>query len=177
MKNANPVDFLIDTGVLSGLLDSNNSRHELTKAWLGSLPDSCKKIVSVVALAELRFGRQLALVANRLSKLPHLDQIILNAEQFELLDITGPTASEYARLKANLAQSRVPKRIQKRSKISWGNPESWISEFSGTKLQIQENDLWQCAQAIEREIVFVTVDKGINDIGAISNGQLQILML
>jgi len=177
MKDLITADFLIDTGVLSGLLDDTNFHHERVKAWFDGLSDNCRKLVSVVALAELRFGRHLALAANGLSALPRLDGIISQAGQFECLEITDPTAVEYAQLKSKLAQSVVPKRIAKQRKANWGNPEIWRSEFTGAMLQIQENDLWQCAQAIEREIVFVTVDKGVSNVAAISDGQLQHLLL
>ena len=116
MKDLITADFLIDTGVLSGLLDDTNFHHERVKAWFDGLSDNCRKLVSVVALAELRFGRHLALAANGLSALPRLDGIISQAGQFECLEITDPTAVEYAQLKSKLAQSVVPKRIAKQRK-------------------------------------------------------------
>tara|TARA_R110001583_G_C5646805_1_gene408355 strand:- start:38 stop:523 length:486 start_codon:yes stop_codon:yes gene_type:complete len=152
------VDYLVDTSVLSGLLDPGNSHHEKVTQWIGSLNTKHRLLVSVVAIAEMCFGRQLAIAANSKATLPNLDRIINEAEKMDLLSVTTPTAIEYAKLKANLAQQTMPKRIAQRKKTKWGNPESWRNEYSGTELHIQENDLWQSAQAIERELKFVTTD-------------------
>ena len=177
MSELTLTDFLIDTGVLSGLLDDTNRHHKRVTAWLDSLSDNCRKLVSVVALAELRFGRELALISSSLTTLPRLDQVVSRAGQFDMLEITHPTTLEYAQLKAKLAQSMMPKKIANQKKANWGNPEIWKSEFTGATLQIQENDLWQCAQAMEREIVFVTIDKGVSSVAAVTNGQLRHLVI
>jgi len=47
-------------------------------------------------------------------------------------------------------------------KAGW--TDSWIDELTGEKLQIDENDLWICAQAAERNLVLVTMDSGIGRI-------------
>tara|TARA_R110000823_G_scaffold277371_2_gene395916 strand:+ start:1826 stop:2359 length:534 start_codon:yes stop_codon:yes gene_type:complete len=177
MINLGATDFLVDTGVLSGLLDDTNRHHDRVKVWFDGLPDTCRKLVSVVAIAELRFGRELALVSSSLSSLPRLDQVVSLAGQFDMLEITHPTTLEYAQLKAKLAQSMMPKKIANRKKANWGNPEIWKSEFTGVALQIQENDLWQCAQAIEREIIFVTIDKGVSSVAEVTDGQLRHLVI
>lgn len=175
--NIEDADFLVDTSVLSGLLDENNSHHEKVNLWIDGLNTSHRLLVSVVAMAELRFGRQLAIAASSRSALPSLDNLIKEAGKFDLLPVTNPTAIEYAKLKANLAQITMPKKISQRKKAKWGNPESWRSEYSGTTLHVQENDLWQSAQAIEREIVFVTIDGGVSAIAGASEGKLLHILL
>jgi predicted nucleic acid-binding protein len=36
--------------------------------------------------------------------------------------------------------------------------EEWVDKATGQKLGIDENDLWMCAQAKERNLVLVTAD-------------------
>ena len=175
--NLDDADYLIDTSVLSGLLDENNRHHAKARAWLANIPRQSRKLISVVAMAELRFGRQLAMASGSISSLPKLDLVISQAEKFDLLQISAPTAKEYAGLKACLAVSATPRKIAERRKAKWGNPESWKNEFSGEKLHIQENDLWQSAQALKREIVFVTTDKGVGKIASASGGRLLHIVL
>jgi predicted nucleic acid-binding protein len=37
--------------------------------------------------------------------------------------------------------------------------EDWIDQYTGRALNINEGDLWMCAQAKERNLVLVTIDK------------------
>lgn len=169
-------DYLLDASVLSHLLDSTRDRHEEVRNWLQSRDPHSRDVVSVIALAELRFGLQLAKAANRVSNLESLEAIISRAETYESLPVSRATAYEYGLLKAAVVANRMPKRLQKLEKAAWGNPERWMDEFTGDNLHIQENDLWQCAQAVEREMVFVTVDKGVRHIADAACGRLRIVL-
>jgi len=63
------------------------------------------------------------------------------------------TASVYAELKASIAQKYLAKVLRKdRPKYI----EEWVDKATGQKLGIDENDLWMCAQAKERDLIFVT---------------------
>lgn len=171
------VDYLIDTSVLSRLIDSTHADHSVVTKWEAALPHDCRKLLSVVAIAELRFGLALAKAAQRNSVLTSLNEIIDAAGNYTLLEITGATAQEYAQLKAAIVAKFLPKRLQQRSNKGWGNPENWTDEFTGRALQTQENDLWQCAQAIERDLTLVTCDAGMDAIEVASNGSLKLLRL
>jgi len=45
--------------------------------------------------------------------------------------------------------------------------EEWVDKATGQKLQVDENDLWLCAQAKERNLILLTADKKINRIKAV----------
>lgn len=170
-------DYLLDTSVLSRLLDTTHVDHLTVKAWEAVLPLQCRKLLSVITLAELRFGLALAKVANRQAVLNHLDQIIRVADLHTPLEITRATAHEYALLKSAVVARFLPKKLQQRSNKAWGNPEDWNDEFTGRALRTQENDLWQCAQAIERDLTFVSCDSGMDAIKEASGNTLKLLRL
>lgn len=171
------VDYLIDTSVLSRMLDATDADHGMVKAWEASLPANSRKLLSVVAIAELRFGLALAQAAQRNAVLANLNQIINAADKHTPLEITRATAQEYAQIKAAVVAKYLPKRLQQRSNKGWGNPEDWIDEYTGRALKTQENDLWQSAQAIERDLTFVSCDAGVDAIEAASGGRLKLLRL
>ena len=72
-----------------------------------------------------------------------------------VIDITHHTASVYAEVKALIAQKYLANVLRKdRPKYI----EEWVDKATGQKLGIDENDLWMCAQAKERDLIFVTAD-------------------
>jgi len=171
------VDYLLDTSVLSRLLDDSHAGHAAVRAWEATLAAESRKLISVVALAELRFGLALAKAANRQAILPRLEEIIRQAERHSPLEITRATAHEYAQLKAAFVENSLPKRLQQHPNKGWGNPEGWTDEFTGSALGLQENDLWQCAQAIERDLTFVCCDARVEALATASGGRLVVLSL
>lgn len=170
-------DYLLDTSVLSRLIDATHVDHSTVKAWEATLPAQSRKLLSVIAIAELRFGLALAKAANRHAVLTHLEQIIRTADLYSPLEITCATAHEYALLKSAVVAKFLPTKLQQRPNKGWGNPENWIDEFTGCALKIQENDLWQCAQAIDRDLTFVSCDMGVSAIKTASAGKLKLLHL
>lgn len=170
-------DYLLDTSLLSRLLDTDDRDHATAITWEQGLPAESRKVISVVALAELRFGLELARRANRTAVLPRLEELLGRAERHDPLPITRATGHEYAVLKANLVQARMPKKLAHTGKAGWGNPEAWLDEYTGRSLGTQENDLWQCAQAVERNLVLATSDKGVEAIAAASPGTLQFVLV
>lgn len=168
-------DYLLDTSVLSRLLDSEHADHTAVRKWNDALPSESRKVLSVVVLAELRFGLELAKAAHRTAILPKLEGILRAAEQHDIVGITRATEREYAVLKSALAAKYMPNRVQNRPNKGWGNPESWSDEFTGQALQIQENDLWQCAQAMERELIFASCDLGVEKMIAAVGAKLMVV--
>ena len=113
--------------------------------------------VSAISLAELRFGVRWAEQKSG-SQAPRARGVLTNAEEYAVLDVTRQTAEAYGELKSLMAvkylkNTRPPRWI-----------EDWEDGSTGKKLQIDENDLWQCAQAKERNLVFVTADRRIQRI-------------
>jgi tRNA(fMet)-specific endonuclease VapC len=84
--------YLLDTNTLSALLDPSHSKHGDTTVALGALDPAAPKFVSVVALAELQFGKRLIeMFAGSTPAL--LTSIISRAQTYAPLEITRHTAS------------------------------------------------------------------------------------
>ncbi|WP_298360576.1 PIN domain-containing protein [uncultured Litoreibacter sp.] len=146
--------YLLDTTVLSIYLDPDHPHHTTKGLSLAALPSANPRFVSAVALGELGFGTKLAA---RLGKgnLEKLEAMLIEARSYAVLDISFHTGSVYAELKANVAHKYLAKTLRKdRPKYI----EEWVDKATGQKLHIDENDLWMCAQAKERDLVFVTAD-------------------
>lgn len=146
--------YLFDTTILSIYLDPTHPHHAEKSQSLAALPADSPRFISTVALAELGFGARLASAIGR-GNLPALEAMIVRARSHAVLDITHHTASVYAEVKARIAQKYLAKTLRKdRPKYI----EEWVDKATGQKLGIDENDLWMCAQAKERDLVFVTAD-------------------
>ena len=78
-----------------------------------------------------------------------LTLIISRAQSYAPLEITRHTAAEYGELKANLAKLYIAKAFA-RDRPRW--LENWVDQATGQRLQVDENDLWMCAQARERNL-------------------------
>jgi tRNA(fMet)-specific endonuclease VapC len=146
--------FLLETTVLSSYLDPNHRNHSDTRRSVDALDPGAPRYVSAVSLAELTFGAYLAEAFGR-GDLLSLKTMIRHAQAYAVLDITGHTAAAYAELKTNLARKYLAK-ASRRDRPRW--LEDWVDKTTGQKLQIDENDLWMCAQAKERDLVLVTAD-------------------
>jgi predicted nucleic acid-binding protein len=87
--------------------------------------------------------------------------------------VTRHTAAEYAELKANLANTYLAK-LLRRDRPRW--VENWIDKATGQALQVDENDLWMCAQARERQLVMITADAKMERVSrADASVRLQII--
>ena len=112
--------------------------------------------LSSVSYAELRFGVKLAETPGTRS-IAHAEKDRGRRPQIPpcLASRTTPPLA-YADLKATLATTYLAKATAK------GRPrwiEDWVDKTSGKKLQIDENDLWICAQAKERDFLVCTADR------------------
>lgn len=152
--------YLLETSTLSALLDTAHKRHEDASRIVGGLAEDAPKYVSVVALAELSFGVQLAHAVNGVVR-EELKSIVADASSHPILDVTKHTAESYAELKTQLAMHYLEKK-NRANRARW--LEDWVDRNTGKTLQVDENDLWMCAQARERGLVLVTADEGIKRI-------------
>lgn len=146
--------YLLDTTILSIYLDPNHPHYVAKGLSLAALPMQSPQFVSAVALAELGFGTNLAGLLGK-GNLATLSAMLAQARTYAVLDITHHTASVYAEVKSKVAHKYLAKTLRKdRPKYI----EEWVDKATGQKLAIDENDLWMCAQAKERDLVFVTAD-------------------
>lgn len=146
--------YLLDTTILSIYLDPSHPQHREKEQSLAALPGNAPRYISVVALAELGFGTMLAASIGR-GNITTLEAIIAQARSYAVLDITHHTAAVYADIKARVAQKYLAK-VLRRDRPKY--IEEWVDKATGQKLGIDENDLWMCAQAKERDVIFVTAD-------------------
>lgn len=152
--------YVFDTSALSRLLDPEHSCHRDVQAAISALDARCTKFVSVVVLAELGYGLRLAESVTG-SGARGLGRKLMKAYDYAVLEVTKHTGTVYAELKANLASKYLAK-AQRKDRPRW--VEDWIDRATGKRLQVDENDLWICAQAKERDLTVVTADRGMKRI-------------
>ena len=118
-----------------------------------ALDPNSAQFVSAISLAELTFGVRMAEAFGGAS-LPVLQQMMVEARRYAVLDVTHHTSAAYAELKTNLAKRYLAK-ANRRDRPRW--LEEWVDKTSGQKLQVDENDLWMCAQVKERDLIFLSL--------------------
>ena len=147
--------YILDTSVLSAHLDAGHRHHDHIRERVRQLEHHATVFLSAISLAELGFGVNLAESFGH-ARLPALKKTIADARRYRVLDVSHHTAAAYADLKANLARTYLA------NASAHGRPrwiEDWVDKTTGKRLQIDENDLWMCAQAKERAFVVCTADR------------------
>lgn len=157
--------YLFDTSALSTSLNIRHPRHPDVRAAINQL-DPKSTFVSVIVLAELGFGVRLV-ASDSATHLPDLEEMLTKAQGHAVLELTQHTASAYAELKTALANEYLTKALRKH-RPRW--VEDWVDKATGQKLQVDENDLWICAQAKERDLTVVTTDHGMRRIEKADSG-------
>ena len=153
--------FLLDTSALSAYLNGVHPHHATAIAVIDALPTEAAKFVSVITLAELDYGIRFAELQNS-SHLAEYRARLLVIRQYAPLDLTRHTAEACAELKARLASHMLRKPLKPMPR--W--IEDWVIAGSEKRLQIDENDLWICAQAKERDLTIVTGDADIRHLAS-----------
>jgi predicted nucleic acid-binding protein len=154
--------YLLDTSALSAYLNDQHPNHAAALAIIGGLPLDAAKFVSVVTLAELDYGIRFAELQGS-QRLAEYRQRLEVVRQYTSLDLTRHTSDAYAELKVLLAAQMQRKAGKKMRR--W--IEDWVEIGSGKRLQVDENDLWICAQAKERDLVVVTGDTDIRQLASL----------
>ncbi len=111
--------------------------------------------ISVISLAEFTLGARLAEAFGRASA-PRLLQALADASAYAVLDVTHHTATAYAALKTQMAVRYLNSALRRERRRFI---EDWVDKVTGKTLGVDENDLWQCAQAKERGLHLVTNDR------------------
>ena len=145
--------YILDTSVLSVHLDAGHQRHIPIRQSVRQLEQHATLFLSAMSLAELRYGVKLAESFGH-ARLPALKKMLVDARSYRLLDVTRHTAATYAEIKTTLVRTYFANAAAKRPR--W--IEDWVDQATGKKLQIDENDLWMCAQAKERDFLVCTAD-------------------
>lgn len=164
--------YLFDTSALSTSLNIRHPRHSEVRAAIDELDPNKSTFLSVIVLAELGFGVKLA-ESDSATHSPDMEEMLVKAQGHAVLELTRHTASAYAELKAALAGAYLAKALR-RDRPRW--VEDWVDRATGQKLQVDENDLWICAQAKERGLTVVTTDCGMKRIENADSG-VRLLIL
>jgi len=145
--------YLVDTSSLSAYCLVTHSHHAAAVRVIDDLPVDAYRFVSVVTLAEIDYGVRRAESAQA-AALNEMRQRLERIRQYARLEISHHTSVAYAELKHRLAQRTLSSRKKKARYL-----EDWIDQGSGKQLQLDENDLWLCAQAKERDLTVITCDR------------------
>lgn len=148
--------ILLDTNFVSVLFDSRRPNFHAVQARAQAFSGRDFVYLSAVVLAELRYGMEAAQRAGQ--DISHIRNTLAQAAAYPLAEIGRHTAEAYGDIKARLAEhyldlSRRPPR--------W--IENWQDRASGQMLQVDENDLWIVAQAVERDYLLLTSDQRLAD--------------
>jgi predicted nucleic acid-binding protein len=145
--------YLLDTCALSAYFNEEHKFHAPTKSTIDGLRTEDAVLVSSISLAELEYGIRLA-EARQGKRLDEFRERLVTIRQYGKLAVTDLTAPVYAELKASIAATRLKANGKKMPRYL----EDWIESATGKKLQLDENDLWICAQAKERDLTIITAD-------------------
>jgi tRNA(fMet)-specific endonuclease VapC len=113
------------------------------------------RYISRVTIAELEFGFALH-VASTGRQHPRAAEILRRAQEYPIREVTKHTAMEYAELRKNLAVTYLSTLIRSQ-RPRW--VDQWVDRVTGEALQVDENDLWICAQAREYNLTLLTTDE------------------
>jgi len=147
--------YLLDTCVFSHLYNPEKEFHEKTQAFLHSIPEGAPRWLSVISLAELRFGVRMAEVCGH-RRLDQARATLNAAADMPLLQVSRHTADACSVIRQMLASTYF-KNGGCTKPPRW--VEDWVDRASGKRLQVDENNVWLCALAIERNLVLVTTDR------------------
>lgn len=146
--------YLLDTSALSAFYDTTHSAHEATRSEIDRLDKDAPLLVSVVSLGEIDFGIRLAEHEGS-AYLAELRDRLARIREHAHLEVSHHTGEAYAELKTAIAKRVMRPGRKKRPRYI----EDWVDRGTGKALQIDENDLWICAQAKERDLTLITTDK------------------
>jgi tRNA(fMet)-specific endonuclease VapC len=162
---------LLDTSVLSPLVDPGHPKHASARASIGNL-GGAPVYVSVLALAELQYGIRLHEMSTGRA-LQGASKMIADAHKYPRQDVSLHTAKEYAELKSSLAAHYLPN-VTRQFRNTY--VEDWLDKFTCKAIHIHDNDLWICAQAREMNFVILCGDKKMDKISKVDpRVRLQII--
>ena len=129
-----------------------------------------KLLISVVTLGEIEFGHRVQIG----------DQSTFNdarskfvREQLPVtLEVTEDAVNAYGEIRMRLFNKYAP--VENRTKKT--RPEQLVNPATSLHLQIQENDLWICSQAVAHGMVLVTND-GMSAIRDVAQGMNPPLLI
>lgn len=170
-------DFLLDTQTIRYWHDSGCFQHAAVagnaaalRQQAAALKTSPKLLVSVVTLGEIEFGHRVALAPDPAAQAAYVK--FVRDELPGPFELSSDAAAAYGELRTRLFNQFAPGN-KRRPKM---RPEQLVDPVTAKELQIQENDLWLCAQAIAHGMVLVTNDR-MTQIRTVASGMNPELLL
>jgi predicted nucleic acid-binding protein len=153
-------DFLLDTQTIWYWHSSGCPQHAAVIANVAALRQLAlslevkpKLLVSVVTLGEIEFGHRVALAPNLAAQAAYVK--FVGEELPSPFELSSDATAAYGELRTRLFNKYAPG-AKRRPKM---RPEQLLEPVTAKELQIQENDLWLCAQAVAHRMVLVTNDR------------------
>ncbi len=145
--------YLLDTNIASALWDLNNPNHHDARLFVGALGVD-RVYISRFVVAEILYGHKVFAGSD-----PSRRKIIEDKMRaFPLVkDVDKHTVEPYSDIRAALFGKYGDRDREGRMKKK--RPESLVDETTSEQLQIQENDLWMAAIAVQHNMGFVSDDK------------------
>lgn len=162
--------YLLDTNLVSVLYDAGRPNHVAVRNVLAGFDPAAPQLVSAITIGEMRFGLALSRAAGR--PLAHIETCIERTEEHPLAEVGRHTAEAFGYVKSSVAAQRID--IQRRIP-RW--VEGWSDRLTGQLLQIDENDLWIAAQAVERNLLVVTSDPDFTRVIAPAVPELRVQLV
>jgi tRNA(fMet)-specific endonuclease VapC len=149
--------YLLDTCFISALLNGHHENYENARRAEEAIENGAPRYVSRITIAELSFGCLLDQAATGRPP-PNASEVLRRAQEYIMREVTKHTATEYAQLKTKIATTYLTTFLRS-NRPRW--IDQWPARVRGETLQIDENDLWICAQALEHNLVLLTTDRNM----------------
>lgn len=153
-------DFLLDTQTIRYWHDRVCPQHATVLGNVAALRQLAmplvvkpKLLVSVVTLGEIEFGHRVALTPDPAAQAAYIK--FVQEELPSPFELSSDATAAYGDLRMRLFNKYAPSEKRKPKM----RPEQLLDPATAKELQIQENDLWLCAQAVAHGMVLVTNDR------------------
>ena len=170
-------DFLLDTQIIRYWYDEKCTQHAPVVGNIESLEQQPKSLehkprlwVSVVTLGEIEFGHR-AQIGDFGKKQEEYVRFVHQKLPVNL-EVIDDAVTAYGQIRSRLFNKYAPG-AKRKPKM---RPEQLIDPITSLALQIQENDLWLCAQVVSHRMVLVTND-GMHAIREVSKGMEPALLI
>jgi tRNA(fMet)-specific endonuclease VapC len=147
--------YLLDTCFASALFDAHHKFYQSVRLADEAIESGAPRFISRISIAELMFGINLY-EAESGEVHTRASQVLKRAHGYPVREVSKHTATEYAELRTKLAVTYLPSVLHS-DRPRW--VDQWVPRVTGEKLQVDENDLWICAQARELNLTLLTTDK------------------
>ncbi|MEX0641492.1 MAG: type II toxin-antitoxin system VapC family toxin [Pirellulales bacterium] len=163
-------DFLLDTQTIRFWHDTGCPQHAAVSGNVADLRRLAiplglkpKLLMSVVTLGEIEFGHRVALAPNPVAQAAYIK--FVQEELPYTFELSADAAATYGEIRTRLFNKFAAGKKRKPKM----RPEQLVDLVTAKELQIQENDLWICAQAVAHCMVLVTNDR-MTQIRDVSSG-------